>query len=145
MTTTADRATHAWQRLTAAGARRTLARGMVIDLLAATPGHLSIGEIHRTIAASRPEVNVSTVHRTIAFLVELGVVHALQWPGEALYGLNEHPHIHAVCEDCGSHTEIRADTLAAAVAEARRGSDLDLGPDGLALFGRCADCAARHH
>lgn len=143
MNTTAAHSAHAWQTLTEAGARRTLARTMVIDVLAAAPGHLSITAIHQTIAGNRPEINVSTVHRTIAFLTDLSIAHVLPRPGEALYGLNEHPHIHAVCEDCGDHTEIHADTLTAAVAEAQRGSTLELGPTGLALFGRCSACATQ--
>ncbi|MFY1692863.1 Fur family transcriptional regulator [Plantactinospora sp. WMMB782] len=122
--------------------RRTLARTMVVDVLANASGHLSVGAIHQQVSASRPEVNVSTVHRTVAALTELGVVHPLPWPGEALYGLNERPHVHAVCDRCGSHSEIQAAALASAVAEAQRCSDLDLGGTGLALFGRCPRCAA---
>ncbi|MEV0131763.1 transcriptional repressor [Dactylosporangium sp. NPDC050688] len=143
-----DRASRAWHRMITAGARRTLARVMVIDVLAGTAGHLSIGTIHHAIAAIRPEVNLSTVHRTIAFLVGLGVAHVLQRPGEALYGLNERPHIHAVCETCGTHTEIPTDALAPAMTAAQKAVqhevDFEVGTAGLALFGRCRKCAAQH-
>jgi hypothetical protein len=87
-----------------------------------------------------PQVNLSTVHRTVATLVEYGAVHPLAWPGEARYGLSTQPHVHAVCEVCGSMSEIPAARLAPAVAEAGRASGLDLPEDGLALFGRCSSC-----
>ncbi|MET7426972.1 transcriptional repressor [Dactylosporangium sp. NPDC005555] len=138
-----DRATRAWHRMVAAGARRTMARVMVIDVLTGASGHLSIGAIHHAIAAIRPEVNLSTVHRTIAFLVGLGVAHVLQRPGEALYGLNERPHIHAVCETCGMHAEIPADTVAPAVTAAQGAVDFEVSTAGMALFGRCQACVAQ--
>ncbi|GLZ01584.1 transcriptional repressor [Actinoplanes sp. NBRC 103695] len=139
--TSQDRATRAWRILDAAGARHTMARGLVIDVLAETDGHLSVAAIHEKVAASRPEVNVSTVHRTVNFLVERGVAHVLPWPGEALFGLNESPHVHAICEGCGRHFELPASDLGKAVAEARRHSGLELGATGMALIGRCQDCA----
>jgi len=85
---------------------------------------------------------VSTVHRTVALLLEQRVAHVLPWPGEAQFGLNDSPHVHAICEECGAHVELPADDLGSAVA-AQRSSDLDLGPAGLALFGRCAGCRSR--
>ncbi|WP_051798471.1 Fur family transcriptional regulator [Catenuloplanes japonicus] len=135
-----DRAGHAWQRLTEIGARRTQARALVIEVLAAAPGHLSAADIHRRIASVRPEVNLTTVYRTTSFLVGQGIAHLLEWPGEAMYGLNDHPHVHAVCDRCGAHSEIPAARLDGVLAEARRCGDLGLQPAGMALFGRCHDC-----
>ena len=137
-----QRAELAWQRLARTGTRRTLARTLVIEVLADADGHLSVAAIHERVAVGRPEVNLSTVYRTVAFLVEMGVAHLLPWPGEALYGLNDSPHVHAICEDCGEHAELPAGDLGQAVAEARRRSDLELGPAGMALVGRCRACSA---
>ncbi|MFY1636487.1 Fur family transcriptional regulator [Solwaraspora sp. WMMB335] len=147
MTTTAAsaRAERAWELLVAAGARRTWARRLVVDVLAASAEHVSVGVIHQRVVAARPQVNISTVHRTVSFLVEHGVAHVLQWPGEVLYGLNESPHVHAVCEQCGRHSELPAGRLAAVLAEARSRSGLDIGSTGIALFGRCPTCAAGPH
>ncbi|WP_173160453.1 Fur family transcriptional regulator [Phytohabitans suffuscus] len=129
--------------LDAIGSRHTIARTMVVDILAAVDGHLPITEIHERVAATRPEINLSTVHRTIAFLVEHGVAHPLPLPGEGRYGLNDAPHHHAVCDTCGAVSEIAAQTLAAAVTAAERSSDFTLGDSGLALFGRCPACRGR--
>ncbi len=135
-----ERARRAWQQLTAAGARRTLARGMVIDALAGTAAHLSITEIHQKVAERRPEISISTVHRTVAFLAEHAVVHPLAWPGEARYGLCADPHVHAICEHCGKISEIPAPSLAGAVAAAGDATRYDIGAAGLTLFGRCPAC-----
>jgi Fur family ferric uptake transcriptional regulator len=142
-----DRAGDAWSLMVGAGARRTLARSSVIDALAESPVHLTVTEIHQRVVERFPRINLSTVHRTVATLVEYGAVHPLAWPGEARYGLSTQPHVHAVCEVCGSMSEIPAARLAPAVAEAGWASGLDLPADGLALFGRCPSCrraASRH-
>ncbi|MGH3664055.1 MAG: Fur family transcriptional regulator [Micromonosporaceae bacterium] len=136
----AERARQVWQTLKAGGARHTVARSLVIDVLAATAGHLSIAAVHHRVAALRPEINISTVHRTVGYLVSQGVAHVLPWPGEALYGLNERPHVHAVCRGCGDLSEIAAADLAGVVGEAKKASALDLDVTGLALFGRCPSC-----
>lgn len=134
------RAEQAWQVLQAAGARRTVARQLVIEVLAAADRHLSVAEIHRDVARTRPEINLSTVHRTVAFLVEQHVAHVLAWPGEARYGLNERPHIHAVCSGCGQDYEIEAADLSGAVRQARKASPIELDDTSLTLVGRCGTC-----
>jgi Fur family transcriptional regulator, ferric uptake regulator len=139
------RAEQAWQALAAVGARRTLARALVIEALARAEGHLSVTSIHARIAGDHPEVNISTVHRTVAFLVDNGAAHVLPWPGEALYGLIDTPHHHAVCDTCGTVSEIPAPALSAAVASAEDSSDFQLGDSGLTLFGRCPACRAKQH
>ncbi|BCB77177.1 transcriptional repressor [Phytohabitans flavus] len=136
----AARAVWAWTKLDAIGSRHTIARSLVIDILAAVDGHLSVTEIHERVAATRPEINLSTVHRTVTFLVEHGVAHVLPWPGEGRYGLNDHPHHHAVCDTCGSISEIDAETLSTAVSAAEESSGFTLGDAGVALFGRCPAC-----
>lgn len=139
-----SRATHraeqAWNVLRAAGARRTVARRMIVDVLAAVDGHLSIADIHRDITATRPEINLSTVHRTVAYLVGQQVAHVLAWPGEARYGLNERPHVHAVCAGCEQVYEIDAETLSDAVRQARKASPITLHDTSWTLVGRCAVC-----
>ena len=145
-TTTRDagaRAGQAWQLLAVSGSRRTVARALVIDALAAVDGHLSVTAIHERIAADHPEINISTVHRTVAFLVEHYVAHVLPWPGEALYGLNDQPHHHAVCAECGTIAEIPATALATAVAAAEQSSAFQINDAGLTLTGRCATCRGR--
>ena len=144
-TTTRDvrlRAEQAWRLLLVAGSRRTVARALVIDTLAAIDGHLSVTSIHERISADHPEINISTVHRTVAFLVEHYVAHVLPWPGEALYGLNDQPHHHAVCAECGTIAEIPAPDLATAVAAAEKSSAFQIDDAGLTLSGRCAACRA---
>jgi Fur family transcriptional regulator, ferric uptake regulator len=136
----AHRTDQAWQVLHAAGARRTIARHLVIQALAASDNHLSITDIHHTIATRRPEINISTVHRTIAYLVEHNIAHVLAWPGEARYGLNERPHIHAVCTGCGQIYEIAATELTGAIQQARKASPIHLDDTSLTLTGRCATC-----
>jgi Fur family ferric uptake transcriptional regulator len=134
------RADQAWHALGRLHARRTSARALVINTLAAADAHLTVAAIHERIAGDHPEVNLSTVHRTVAFLVDKGVAHVLPYPGEARYGLAGSPHHHAVCESCGVIVEIPAKLLSRVVAAAERSSSFRLADAGLALFGRCPEC-----
>jgi Fur family transcriptional regulator, ferric uptake regulator len=137
------RVQQAWLGLAAVGARRTLARALVVEVLARAAGHLSVTAIHEQIAGDHPEVNISTVHRTVAFLVDNGVAHVLPRPGEALYGLADEPHHHAVCDVCGAVSEIPAPAMSKAVAAAEDSSDFQIRDAGLAVFGRCPACRRR--
>lgn len=134
------RVAEAWRLLAGTGARRTVARALVIDALAQVDGHLSVGAIHERVAARNPEVNVSTVHRTVAFLVEHGVAHVLFRSGEGLYGLVDEPHHHAVCERCGALDELPAESLADVAVATEQLGRLRITGGTLTVTGLCAAC-----
>jgi Fe2+ or Zn2+ uptake regulation protein len=109
-------------------------------VLEAADGHLSAAELHRRVVTTRPFTNLSTVYRTVERLTELGLVHTVNGPGEASFGLAVHDHHHAVCEGCGRVLQIDARALTALGAWAQSAVGLDV--RSVELRGSSGDC---HH
>jgi Fe2+ or Zn2+ uptake regulation protein len=129
-----------WQGLQALGARRTVARDAILDVLVGANGHLSILEIHEQVIVGLPSIELSTIYRAVLFLAEHDVVHLLAVAGQPRYGLADRPHHHAVCVHCGHVTELPPHDLPA----------LSIAPDrfrpaqqGQTVLGVCAACAPK--
>src|SRR5689334_2561362 len=105
------------QLLRDAGIKVTTARLLVLGVLAEADAHLGVHDIDARVNAIAPPIDVSTVYRTVSRLEELGLVHSISTPTEALYGLARRPHHHAVCTHCGKVTELSGP----AVVEALQG------------------------
>lgn len=136
----AARAARALERVRELGARRTPLRSSVLQVLAASPAHLSISQIHSRIDSLGLFSDRSAVNRTLATFVALGLVHTLPSPGDAAYGLSDLAHSHAICTRCGQVTEIAADKLAATMGAAECVTGFVVHPTGLALHGLCPTC-----
>lgn len=131
------------QELRARGYRLTPQRQLVLQAVArlrhATPEEIC-AEVNRTAAG----VNISTVYRTLELLEELGLVthtHLGHRP-PTYHAAADDDHLHLLCRDCGSVTEVgvsAADPLVRALAE-RFGFETDV--QHFAIYGRCAACAA---
>jgi Fe2+ or Zn2+ uptake regulation protein len=132
--------------LRAHGQRLTPAREVVVDVLAAAPGPLTIPEI----LAARPGLAQSSVYRNLVVLEEAGVVHRMMTRDEfARYELaeefTEHHH-HLVCSNCGRVEDLPATpaverSVAAAIDEAARAAGFRTLHHRLDLVGLCANCS----
>lgn len=137
-----------WQdvraRLHARGLRWTPQRRALVDVLAASRGHVTGAELVERCRAVDPSTTPSTVYRTLDVLEELGLVrHAHGADGREEYHVlpgAEHGHLH--CASCGAAWELGADELAALAADqrARRGFVVDVSH--VTVVGLCAACAA---
>jgi Fur family transcriptional regulator, ferric uptake regulator len=132
------------ERLRARGLRSTPQRQAIIEVLAASDGHVTAADIVERCRSREPGTIPSTVYRTLDVLEELGLVrHGHGADGREEYHLlpaAEHGHLH--CSSCGAARELdpdRADSVAA-VIRAADGFEVDIGH--VTLVGRCADCAA---
>jgi Fur family transcriptional regulator, ferric uptake regulator len=130
-------------RMRERGLRWTPQRRTVIEVLAASDGHITGADLVERCRARDPGTIPSTVYRTLDVLEQLGLLRH----GHGAHGREEfhvlpapeHGHIH--CSECGSTWEMGA-SRAAAVAEAFRADDgfeIDIGH--VTLVGRCRDCA----
>lgn len=129
-------------RLRARGLRWTPQRRTLVEVLAATRGHVTGAELVERCREVEPSTIPSTVYRTLAVLEELGLV----WHGHGPDGRTEfhvrpemeHGHLH--CRECGATMEISAEDGAALVAalEARTGFAADLSH--VTIVGACAAC-----
>jgi Fur family transcriptional regulator, ferric uptake regulator len=125
------------------GLRWTPQRRLILDVLAATEGHVTGSEIVDRCRERDPETTPSTVYRTLDVLEELGYLsHSHGTDGrEEFHVLPQSEHAHLQCESCGGSWEIdpaEADALVRALEEAR---DFHIHIGHLTIAGRCGDCA----
>ena len=126
------------------GLRWTTQRATVIEVLAASNGHITGVELIERCRVRDPGTTPSTVYRTLDLLEEIGLVrHGHGADGrEEFHVLPAGAHGHLHCSTCGSTWEIderRGEAVAAAL-RAEDGFELDVGH--VTLVGRCRQCAA---
>ncbi|MFI0943910.1 Fur family transcriptional regulator [Streptomyces sp. NPDC021020] len=126
------------------GYRLTPQRQLVLEavdvLEHATPDGI-LCEVRRTASG----INISTVYRTLELLEELGLVsHAHLGHGAPTYHLaDRHDHMHLVCRDCDVVTEADVSVAAPLGEELHERFGFETDMKHFAIFGRCADCAAK--
>lgn len=128
--------------LRAHGLRWTPQRRTLIDVLAASEGHVSAAEILQRCRAADPMTTPSTVYRTLDVLELVGLVRHAHGPdgGEEYHLLPQDEHGHLYCSTCGRGWELNpaeAQGLVGVLA-AQRGFEVDLSH--VTVVGRCADC-----
>ena len=137
----AVRTADAIERISRAGLRRMPSRVMIIDRLAATDGHLSAAEIHRGRGRTYAGVHLGTVHRGLETLHRTGLVHSVDDHGTQRFGLVTRPHLHALCQSCGTMVEVSSDGLEPVISRLADQAGFVVAVDGVLLRGRCRDCA----
>ncbi|HXG40663.1 MAG TPA: Fur family transcriptional regulator, partial [Candidatus Limnocylindrales bacterium] len=129
-------------RLRARGLRWTPQRRRLIEVLAATRGHVTGAELVERCRELDPDTIPSTVYRTLDLLEELGIVRHGHGPDgrEEFHILPEADHGHLHCEGCGRSWEISAEDARSLVArlEAVHGFAVDLSH--VTVVGRCRAC-----
>ena len=130
-------------QLRSRGLRWTPQRRSIIEVLAASHGHVTAGEVVDRCRERDPETTPSTVYRTLDVLEELGYLrHSHGADGrEEYHVLPETEHAHLQCEHCGATWEIEpmeAQVLVRGL-ERSRGFMVDVGH--LTIAGHCAECA----
>ena len=130
------------QRLHERGLRWTPQRRLLVEVLAATDGHITGAELVERCQSLDPAFIPSTVYRTLDVLEDVGYVrHAHGLDGrEEFHVLPDVEHGHLHCSRCGSSWEIEADEVAGLIADLgrRRGFSVDLGH--LSVVGMCRAC-----
>jgi Fur family ferric uptake transcriptional regulator len=131
-------------RLHASGLRWTPQRRTLIEVLAATDGHVTGAELVERCRAVDPTTTPSTVYRTLDVLEDLGVVRHHHGPDgrEEFHVLpgREHGHLH--CRSCGRSWEVGEAEVAPMLDALRRRRGFHADISHMALVGRCADCVA---
>jgi Fur family ferric uptake transcriptional regulator len=137
-----------WERigevLRGRGLRLTPQRQTVIDVLAASNGHITGSELVERCRALDAGTTPSTVYRTLDALEGLGLVrHGHGADGrEEFHVLPASRHGHLHCSSCGQTQELD-EGRGEAVADALRAGDgfeIDIGH--VTLVGLCRQCAA---
>jgi Fur family ferric uptake transcriptional regulator len=134
------------RRLRAQGYRITPQRQLVLEaverLRHGTPDEI-LAEVQRTASG----VNLSTVYRTLEVLEKVGLVnHAHIGHGAPTYhAVDDHAHIHLVCDACGRVSSVAAEIAEPFVRVLRESEGFETDVTHVSVHGRCADCAAAGH
>jgi Fur family ferric uptake transcriptional regulator len=127
--------------LRARGLRLTAQRQLVLEAVYRL-GHATPDQVHVEVARTAAGVNITTVYRTLELLEELGLItHAHLSHGAPTYhAVGEQQHVHLVCRECGSLSEMPLDLLAPVAERVRRERNFRVDVGHVALFGVCDDC-----
>jgi Fur family ferric uptake transcriptional regulator len=129
--------------LRASGYRVTPQRQLVLEAVTKLE-HATPEEIYAEVKQTAVGVNVSTVYRTLELLEQIGLVtHTHLGHGAHRYHLAaDAQHVHLVCRDCDSITQIEPAAVGSLVTalDAEYGFETDVGH--LTVFGTCARCRA---
>ena len=124
------------------GLRGTPQRRLILDVLAATRGHVTGSEILERCRQRDPETTPSTVYRTLDVLEELGYLqHSHGADGrEEYHVLPETEHAHLQCEQCGHSSEIQPEEVRELVQGIERSRGFTVHVGHLTIAGQCAAC-----
>ena len=123
------------------GLRLTPQRQLILEAVHEL-GHATPEQVHHHVRERAAGVNITTVYRTLELLEELGLVsHTHLSHGSPTYhAAGEHQHVHLVCRNCGSITEVDPDVMQPVSVRLNEqlGFRVDVGH--VSLFGVCGDC-----
>ncbi len=89
--------------------RLTKHRQEILATLEKTTAALTAQDIH----AALPHINLVTIYRSLETFVAADLVKKLHLgEAEASYEIQEHPHHHAICDDCGKVIHFTIDEAA---------------------------------
>ena len=137
-----------WERLEAAGYKRTEARRALLAAVAEQSGPFSAAEIYAALRQRAPGVGRATVFRTLDLLASLGLAQRIgeeRAGGGAIYvscaGAHHH---HLICSGCHSVSEFAQGELEALIAAVAAERGFAMQEHRVELYGLCAGCRAAH-
>lgn len=124
------------------GSRITPQRLVVLRILAASPDHPSVEEIHRRVEKDFPTTSLATIYKTINLLKELDQILELgfaDW-GSRYDGAKPFPHPHVICTRCGAIADPEFDGMDKLAEETAKRSGYKITNHRLDFFGLCPAC-----
>jgi Fe2+ or Zn2+ uptake regulation protein len=94
-------------RLRTSGLKLTPQRLAIVKELAGDVTHPTAQELFDRLSSTLPTTSFATVYNTLGTLAEAGLCRLKSFgPGPARFDPNTEPHHHAVCDRCGSVTDV---------------------------------------
>jgi Fur family ferric uptake transcriptional regulator len=131
------------ERLHARGLRLTPQRLLVLAAVERL-GHATPESVWSEVHQADPDLNPSTVYRTLDLFEQLGVIrHMHLGSGPSTYHAGgEAPHLHLVCESCGTVAQAEVELASDLVGRLRDALGFSPDVEHMAISGHCAACAA---
>ncbi|MBN2305778.1 MAG: transcriptional repressor [Anaerolineae bacterium] len=130
------------KQLRVRGARLTIQRRLVLDILLDGNDHLSVQDIQAQVTQRGADLTETTVYRILQWLKNLGFVSQTDLGQRGVvYELIGSPrHHHLICLNCGGVIEVGDGLFEELRDHVRRDYDFEPRIDHMAIFGLCQDC-----
>ncbi|MCL4505698.1 MAG: transcriptional repressor [Chloroflexi bacterium] len=144
MTESGARLDHLVSVLKGRGYRLTPQRKAVLQILAASDGHLSVEQIYARVKKDFPMTSLATVYKTVTLLKEMGEVLELGFSdgGNRYDGRKPYPHPHLICIRCRKIIDPEVTALSHLPQEVASSTGYRIVNHRLDFFGICPECQA---
>lgn len=105
-------------------------------------GHTSIEEIYDNIKETYPSISLATIYKNLASMQEAGIIDEVRLPNQKQhYELIKEPHVHLVCEKCGSIVDVPMnDSLKGLRESYEKSTNFKVKTASVAFVGLCSFC-----
>lgn len=136
---------HVLERLKAQGERLTIQRRLVVEALCSREGHLTIHEVQAYVVENHPghDLQDPTVYRILQWLKECGLVSQTDMgsTGVVYELVDEIPHHHLVCLNCGGTIELDDDLFSQLRTRLATEYHFEARIEHMAIYGYCHGCS----
>ncbi|MEE8589535.1 MAG: Fur family transcriptional regulator [Sulfurimonadaceae bacterium] len=106
-------------------------------------GHIDIDHLFEILRSSFPSISLATVYKNVNHMYETGILDVIKVPKHKLqYEIMKEPHIHLVCDKCGSVTDMQK-SLDQLIDSAEAESGYSLNNSSVVLSGICPSCQTK--
>ncbi|QIT55219.1 ferric iron uptake transcriptional regulator [Aquisalimonas sp. 2447] len=131
-----------------AGLKVTVPRTKVLDVLEqhSTGGrrHLSAEDVYKALLDAGEEIGLATVYRVLTQFEEAGLVRRHHFEGgQSMFELDDEPHDHIVCVDCGAIEEFHDPVVAERQRRIAAERGYEIADQALVIYGLCRNCLQR--
>jgi len=115
---------------------------LLLDVLEQSDGHLDAETLYRQAKGLDPNISLATVYRTLAVFKELGLVEEHRLGREHCYyeSVQERPHYHFTCRECGRVIEFDSLLVAQIEQELSEQKGVQVLGVHLHISGYCSEC-----
>ena len=131
-----------------AGLKVTVPRTKVLAVLeqhsAGGQRHLSAEDVYKALLDAGEDIGLATVYRVLTQLEEAGLLRRHHFEGgQSMFELDEEPHDHIVCVDCGAIEEFHDPVVAERQRRIAAERGYEIADQALVIYGLCRNCLHR--
>ncbi|MBZ0225250.1 MAG: ferric iron uptake transcriptional regulator [Comamonas sp.] len=135
------------EELKSTGLKATLPRLKIMEIFQqGKQRHMTAEDVFRVLLEERSDIGLATVYRVLTQFEQAGILMRSNFDGgKAVYELNEgQHHDHFVCTGCGKVEEFFDAEIEKRQQRIARDRGWQVHDHAMALYGLCAECAAKH-
>jgi len=135
------------EELKSTGLKATLPRLKIMEIFQqGKQRHMTAEDVFRVLLEARSDIGLATVYRVLTQFEQAGILMRSNFDGgKAVYELNEgQHHDHFVCTGCGKVEEFFDGEIEKRQQHIAKDRGWQVHDHAMALYGLCAECAAKH-